>query len=158
MAGTMLCDLLKAWIADQASRLSPVQPGLPVGCIVALLALAQLESISAVVRPGDGATGITPMQTAQQAATWRGRHPQAALLIQLAEALNNVTATGALIRFVSWLATSGPIATASAVLLEALPALERMACTSEASRTEQAEADSRWEWAPMAAALRRRLP
>ena len=48
------------------------------------------------------------MQAAQQAASWLRRHPEAALQIQLAEAPDDVTATGALVRFMSWVATSGP--------------------------------------------------
>ncbi len=51
-----------------------------------------------------------------------------------------------------------PIATASAVLAEALPALEALARTDPAARQQLVEVGGRWEWAPVAAALRRRLP
>ena len=142
----MLYGLLLLSLEGATLRPCLVNPGLMARCVVALLAFAQLESMSVSVPPGAIVAAAGPMQTAQRAAAWLRRHPKAALQMQLAEAPNDVTAAAALVRFVSWVASAGPIATASAVLLEALPALEGLACTSEALRQELAEVGSRWEW------------
>ncbi len=123
-------------------------------CAVALLAFAQLEGIAGLAqRRWDKAAPCGPMPRAQQAAAWLRHRSNDAVQMGLAEAPNDVTATAALVRFLSWLATAAPIATASAVLTEALPALETMARTDAASRQQLTETGGRWEWAPVAAAL-----
>ncbi len=51
-----------------------------------------------------------------------------------------------------------PVATASAVLVEALAGLEALAAACPATQLALAESDGEFEWAPVAAALRQRLP
>ncbi len=133
-AASMLSDALKISMGNSSYAAGMPKRSVLARCAVALLAFAQFESIAGPAPPGwNEATG-SPMQRAQQAAAWLRHHPNDALQMELAEAPNDVTATAALVRFLSWLATAAPIATASAVLAEALPALETMARTDAASR------------------------
>ncbi len=68
-------------------------------------------------------------------------------------------ATAALRQVLVWLAEPvSPIATASAVLTAALPALELIAGDDPRARRQLATADGPLGWAPVAAALSRRLP
>ncbi len=74
-------------------------------------------------------------------------------------ALTSHGAAGALRKCMAWLAEApSPVATASAILAEGLPALEAMAVADDATRLALAAAGGQQEWAPVAAALRRRLP
>ena len=74
-------------------------------------------------------------------------------------ALTSHNAAAALRKSMAWLAeAASPVATASAVLAEGLPALAAMAAADEATRHALAAAGGQQEWAPVAAALRRRLP
>ena len=58
-----------------------------------------------------------------------------------------------------WLAQpTTPVATASAVLVEALAGLEALVAACPATQLALAEGGGEFEWAPVAAALRRRLP
>ena len=157
-AASKLSDVLKISMAHSSSAAGLPKHSVLARCAVALMAFAQLESIAGIAAPGWDEAAGSPMQRAQLAAAWLHRHPHDAVQIELAKAPNDVTAAAALVRFLSWVATAAPIATASAVLAEALPALGTVARTDVASRQQLAEAGGRWEWAPVAAALRRRLP
>ena len=157
-AAWKLSDVLKISMANSASAARLPQRSVLARCAVALLAFAQLESIAGLAAPGWDEAAGGPMQRAQLAAAWLRRHPHDALQMKLAEAPNDVTAAAALVRFLSWVTTAAPIATAFAVLAEALAALEAVARTDLTSRQQLTEGGGRWEWAPVAAVLRRRLP
>lgn len=74
-------------------------------------------------------------------------------------ALNTQRAVPALIQLLHWLAKpTTPIATASGVLKEALPAVRLMAVNDEDLRHLLAAPEGPREWAPVAKALRQRLP
>lgn len=74
-------------------------------------------------------------------------------------ALSSQSAAAMLRNAMAWLAEAAtPVATASAVLAEGLPALAAMAGADEATRLLLAEAGGQQEWAPVAAALQQRLP
>ena len=60
---------------------------------------------------------------------------------------------------IAWLAQpTTPVATASAVLVEALVGLQALVAACSVTKLALAEGDGEFEWAPVAAALRRRLP
>ncbi len=64
-----------------------------------------------------------------------------------------------LLQLLAWVSEpTTPVATSSAVLAKALPALATLAASDETARLRLAEGGSGKEWAPVAAALRRRLP
>ncbi len=59
----------------------------------------------------------------------------------------------------AWLSQPNqPVATASSVLVEALAGLEALVAVCPATQLALAESEGEFEWAPVAAALRRRLP
>ncbi len=97
------------------------------------------------------------MHVAQKAAAWLRSNPTAAT--RRGPSPNDVAAAPALVRLLAWLAeATTPVATASGVLAESLPALEHRVRSDPPMRRLLAEAGGRWEWAPVAAALHRRLP
>ena len=72
---------------------------------------------------------------------------------------NEVTAAKDLRRLLAWLAeTTTPLATASAVLAEGLAGLTVLVATYPRNMWGRAEVGGLHEWAPVAAALHRRLP
>ena len=74
-------------------------------------------------------------------------------------ALSSQGAAAMLRNTMAWLAEAAtPVATASAVLAEGLPALAAIAGADEATWLALAEAGGQHEWAPVAAALQLRLP
>ncbi len=146
--------------AKERAALTPLAAG-----AVALLPFAELASRSAGCT--SNVEGNTPgsMQLAVCGAQYlhslarQMRSSQTAHAAGTRAALSSQGAAAALLcgtRWRGWVAS--PVATASAVLAEALPALAAMAETDEATRLPLAAAGGNLEWAPVAAALRRRLP
>ena len=132
-------------------------PDALAGCAVALLAFAQYAGMIGTMPSQLGIRFSPPMQTAQQAAAWLRGNPTA--VVKLGPPPNDVPEAVALVRLLGWLAEpTTPVATASAVLAEALPALEHRVRSRPPMRQLLEEAGGRWEWAPVAAALHRRLP
>ena len=97
------------------------------------------------------------MHIAQKAAAWLRCNPTA--VTRPGPSPNDVAAAPALVRLLAWLAEpTTPVATASGVLAESLPALEHRVRSDPPTCHLLAETGGRWEWAPVAAALHRRLP
>ncbi len=72
---------------------------------------------------------------------------------------NDVSEVIPLVRLLAWLAQpTTQVATASGVLAEALPALEHRVRSRPPMQQLLVETGGRWEWAPVATALHRRLP
>ncbi len=74
------------------------------------------------------------------------------------QALKEACAAAKLQQMLSWVAESPAIATTTAMLAEALPALAAVAQTDAEASHLQAGRGNLHEWAPVADALRRRLP
>ena len=155
-AAALLSQLLQNSL--EAPTEQRLKPGALARCAVALLAFAQLDSMAGSSPQGHHELQETPMQKAQKATAWLRHHSRAAAQLQPKDPPNDLTVAAAVVRFLRWLAAAAPIATASAVLAEALPALEALARADPATTQQLAEVGGRWEWAPVAAALRRRLP
>ncbi len=75
-----------------------------------------------------------------------------------ARALEDVSAAAKLQQMLAWVAESPTIATTTAVLTEALPALAALASANTEASQQLALKGGLQEWAPVAEALRRRLP
>ncbi len=75
-----------------------------------------------------------------------------------ARALEDVSAAAKLQQMLAWVAESPAIATTTAVLTEALPALAALASADTKASQQLAVKGGQQEWAPAAEALRRRLP
>ncbi len=75
-----------------------------------------------------------------------------------ARALQSVSAAAKLQQMLAWVAESFAIATTTAVLTEALPALAALASADTEASQQLAVKGGQQEWAPVAEALRRRLP
>ena len=132
-------------------------PDAVAGCAVALLAFAQCAGMIGTCPDLPQLDLSSSMQAAQEASAWLRANPTAAAAPGLPP--NDIPEAAALVRLLAWLAKpTSPTATASGVLAEALPALEHRVCTRAPMRQLLAEAGGRWEWAPVAAALHRRLP
>ena len=126
------------------------------GCTVALLAFAQYAGMLGTEQRHSALLTSRPMQVAHTAAAWLRANPTA--VTTPGPPPNDVPDTAALVRLLGWLAQpTTPVATASAVLAEALPALEHRVRSRPPMRQLLAEAGGRWEWAPVAAALHRRM-
>ena len=74
------------------------------------------------------------------------------------QALLDVNAASALQQMLAWVAESPTIASTTGALAEALPALEAVALADAAVSRRLAAKGGQHEWAPVAEALRRRLP
>ena len=132
-------------------------PGALAGCAVALLAFAQCADMIDAKPDHTSVKFSSPMQIAQKAAAWLRANPTAVMTPALPP--NDIPEAAALVRLLAWLAEpTTRVALASGVLAEALPALEQRVRSRPPTRQLLAEAGGRWEWAPVAAALHRRLP
>lgn len=132
---------------------------------VALLSFAELDSRRSC-RPSDVRNSFPGgMQLAADAARYLhslGRLLQSSEATHAADAhaaLSSQSTAITLRNAMAWLADAAtPVATASTVLGEGLPALAVMVEADETTRLPLATAGGPWERVPVAAALRRRLP
>ena len=156
-AEAMHCD--PALICQPAGLAATVAVG-----AASALAFAALDSSGGRPVPGVARDIPGTMQYASKAAHYM--HALAQHLIEPAcahaetarQGLATSGAAQSLVRLLSWLSEpTTAVAMASGVLKEALPALRLMA-TDEEMRQVLAAAGGPYEWKPVAAALRRRLP
>ena len=115
-------ELLHRVLSGKMDLPSGFGPAAKARCAVARLTFAQYDGMVAERPRGWDSVSVATTEGARVAAAWLRSHPDAALQLPPADPPNDVTAPQALVRLLSWLATGGPIATASAVLGEALPA------------------------------------